>query len=46
MTAKQKRNAWIDFDEVFELWGVYDIDSGFCYNMFYTPEEAEDYLNG
>lgn len=44
MIKNQAKNAWIDFDTTFEMWGVYDLDSGFCYNMFYTKEEAENYL--
>jgi hypothetical protein len=46
MTNKQRQNAWIDYDEIFAMWGVYDVDTGFCYNMFLTEDEAKSYLSG
>ena len=34
-------DRYVDFDEEFQLWGLFGADSGFCYRMSDDKEELE-----
>ncbi len=38
-TKKEKK--WVDFDEDNQSWGVFGVDSGFCYNLCGSKGQAE-----
>ena len=50
MTTLPKRpekleEKWVDFDESTQCWGVFGLDSGFCYSLHYTEATALKQLN-
>jgi hypothetical protein len=36
---------WVDFDESTNCWGVFGVDSGFCYSTHSSESEANKRLN-
>lgn len=36
---------WVDFDEHTNCYGVFGVESGFCYSTWATEEDAEKHLN-
>lgn len=40
LKAIHNEERYVEFDETFELYGVFGIKSGFCYSQHYTFEEA------
>jgi len=35
---------WVDYDEETACWGVFGLDSGFCYSLHTSEELANDEL--
>lgn len=35
---------YVDYEEDLDLWGVFHIDTGFCYSLHYTEQEAKNKL--
>jgi hypothetical protein len=36
-----REEVYADYDKDFEIWGVFGLNSGFCYQMCYTEEQAK-----
>ena len=43
LKPKKGEEAYAEWDEEFEWYGVFGVDSGFCYASFGSKEEAEKY---
>jgi hypothetical protein len=39
-----KGSYFVDFDSETNMWGVFGTESGFCYTLHHTEENARDYL--
>jgi len=39
---KYDEEVWVDFDEETSCWGVFGVDSGFCYSCWADEQTAED----
>ena len=40
LERKLGEEVWVDWDEEFGMWGVFGINSGFCYEQFGLEEDA------
>lgn len=40
----KKEAEYVDFDEESGCWGVFDLESGFCYSLFSSEKEAYENL--
>ena len=41
---KFKEEKWVDYDEDSACWGVFGVDSGFCYSLHLDEHTAKDAL--
>lgn len=39
-TRHKKEQKWVDFDDDTACWGLFGLDSGFCYGLYATEAEA------
>ena len=46
ITLDKDGEKYVDFDESTNCWGVFGTESGFCYELFSSEKEANDFLNG
>lgn len=37
-------NCYVDFDLDLELWGIFNLDTGFCYGLYFSEGEAKEKL--
>lgn len=44
-TEKVNKTKYIDYDTEYDLYGIFDTETGFCYGLYYTSKEAEKALN-
>lgn len=43
---KGKEDKWVDYDEETACWGIFGLDSGFCYALYSSEDEANKGLIG
>jgi len=44
MKPKKKEEVYVGWDEEFEYYGVFGLDSGFCYAQFPSQNEAIEWI--
>jgi len=42
--ADTANNVWIDYDEESGCWGIFDLNTGYCYGLYINEEDAHEAL--
>ena len=45
LKPNQKEEVYTEYDEEFEYWSIFGVDSGFCYDQLPSKEDAEKKVN-